>query len=139
MHNKTWLPLAACALSISLWFFFSLIIGVLPGKYSKDAPYRVVHAFTQTFGNTLAWWAVAIIGIAIVVGLNLGVTAVQRVFFPTDRNLWQEIEKHGDVEKVAREYNMEAGGMTEGEGKRNPYDGTGGKEEAAAVRISRDV
>ncbi|KAI0535380.1 hypothetical protein GGR58DRAFT_529526 [Xylaria digitata] len=111
MHHKTWIPLAACALSISLWFFFSLIVDVLPRRYSQQSsqysPYRVYHAFTQTFGNSLAWWTVAVIGIFIVVGANLGVTAVQRVFFPTDRNLWQEIEKQGDVDRIAREYNLE--------------------------------
>ncbi|KAI3317817.1 phospholipid-translocating P-type ATPase [Xylariaceae sp. AK1471] len=137
MHNKSWLPLGACALSISLWFFFNLILGALPAKYSKDAPYRIVHAFTQTFGNTLSWWVIAIVGISIVVGLNLGVTAIQRVFFPTDRNLWQEIEKHGDVNRVAREHNREEGGRMEGEGKGRQEDGPGGGE--AAARNSRDV
>ncbi|KAI0798380.1 phospholipid-translocating P-type ATPase [Xylaria sp. FL0064] len=107
MHNKTWLPLVACALSISLWFFFSLIIDALPRKYSLNSEYRVYHAFTENFGNSLAWWAVAVFGILIVVGTNLGATAVQRVFFPTDRNLWQEIEKQGDVDRVAGEFELE--------------------------------
>ncbi|KAI1827754.1 phospholipid-translocating P-type ATPase [Xylaria intraflava] len=93
MHNKTWLPLFACALSISVWFLFSLVIGALPPRYSWDSAYRVYRGFVQTFGNSTPWWAVAVIGIFIAVGFNLGVTAVQRVFFPTDRNLWQEIER----------------------------------------------
>ncbi|KAI1421894.1 phospholipid-translocating P-type ATPase [Xylaria sp. FL1777] len=104
MHNKTWLPLAACALSISLWFFFSLVIEFIPRKYSVDGEYRVYHAFTENFANSVAWWSVAVVGIVIVVAANLGTTAVQRVFFPTDRNLWQEIEKQGDVD---REYYLE--------------------------------
>ncbi|KAI0426282.1 phospholipid-translocating P-type ATPase [Xylaria sp. FL1042] len=107
MHNKTWLPLAACALSISLWFFFSLIVDALPRKYSLHSEYRVYHAFTENFGNSLAWWTIAIIGILIVVGTNLGATAVQRIFFPTDRNLWQEIEKQGEVDSIAREFDLE--------------------------------
>ncbi|KAJ8130952.1 hypothetical protein O1611_g2675 [Lasiodiplodia mahajangana] len=108
MHNKTWLPLAACALSISLWFFFSLTIDALPRHYSIDSAYRVYHSFTTTFGNSLAWWAVAVIGILLVLGANLAVTALQRVFFPTDRNLWQEIEKSGgDVDGIVGEYGLE--------------------------------
>ncbi|KAI8944610.1 phospholipid-translocating P-type ATPase [Xylaria longipes] len=107
MHHKTWIPLAAFALSVSLWFFFLLIIDALPLKYSRGDPYHVYHGFTDGFGKSLTWWTVAIIGILIVVGANLGVTALQRVFFPTDRNLWQEIEKQGDVDRITREYNLE--------------------------------
>ncbi|KAI0396800.1 phospholipid-translocating P-type ATPase [Xylariaceae sp. FL0594] len=95
LHHKTWLPLAACAFSISTWFFFNLIIGAVPAKYSADAPYRITRGFIGTFGNALSWWAVAIIGVFTVAGLNLGITAFQRVFFPTDRNLWQEMEQQG--------------------------------------------
>lgn len=42
-------------------------------------------------------------------GLNIGVTAFQRVFFPTDRNLWQEIEKQGGVARAAGQYGTEEG------------------------------
>ncbi|KAI0468025.1 phospholipid-translocating P-type ATPase [Xylaria cf. heliscus] len=107
MHNKTWLPLTAFALSVSLWFFFLLIIDVLPLRYSQADHYRVYHGFVDGFGKSLTWWTVAIIGILIVLGANLGATAVQRVFFPTDRNLWQEIEKQGDVARITGEYNLE--------------------------------
>ncbi|KAI1164561.1 phospholipid-translocating P-type ATPase [Nemania serpens] len=107
MHNKTWLPLAACALSISLWFFFSLVLDALPRKYSVGSAYSVYRGFTEDFGNSLAWWTVAIIGILIALGTNLAVTALQRVFFPTDRNLWQEIEKRGDVARITDEFELE--------------------------------
>ncbi len=136
MHNKTWLPLVACALSISLWFFFSLIVDVLPSKYSRDSPYRVYHAFTEDFANSLAWWAVAIIGILIVVGTNLGFTAVQRVFFPTDRNLWQEMEKLGDVDRIAREYNLEEARPPLSGYPRDPSSRRSGD---ASVRKPRDL
>ncbi|KAI1173445.1 phospholipid-translocating P-type ATPase [Nemania sp. FL0916] len=115
MHNKTWLPLAACALSISLWFFFSLIIDALPTHYSGDSAYRVYHGFTTTFANTLAWWTIAIIGIAMVLGANLGTTALQRVFFPTDRNLWQEIEQTNKDGKAAQQQDIDIGEYELGE------------------------
>ncbi|KAI0436219.1 phospholipid-translocating P-type ATPase [Xylaria telfairii] len=107
MHNKTWLPIAALTLSVSFWFFFLLTIDALPVKYSRGDHYRIYHGFVDGFGKSLTWWTVAIIGILIVLGANLAATAVQRVFFPTDRNLWQEIEKQGDVDRVSREYNIE--------------------------------
>ncbi|KAI0201225.1 hypothetical protein F4808DRAFT_130891 [Astrocystis sublimbata] len=107
LHNKTWIPLTAFTLSISLWFFFLLIIDDLPIKYSEGENYRTFHAFTKGFGNSLSWWAVAIVGILIVLGANLASTALQRVFFPTDRNLWQELEKRGEVDKYLTEYNVE--------------------------------
>ncbi|KAI0452434.1 phospholipid-translocating P-type ATPase [Xylaria acuta] len=107
MHHKTWLPLAAFVLSVSLWFFFLLVIDALPLRYSRGDKYRVYHGFVDGFGKSLTWWTVAIIGILITLGANLGATALQRVFFPTDRNLWQEIEKQGDVDRVTGEYNLE--------------------------------
>ncbi|KAI0418445.1 hypothetical protein F5X98DRAFT_373919 [Xylaria grammica] len=127
MHHKTWIPLTACALSISLWFFFSLIVDVLPRRYSLNSsqysPYRVYHAFTGTFGNSLAWWTVAVIGIFLVVGANLGATALQRVFFPNDRNLFQEIEKRGGVGVGADgEYRLEEACGRESEAPRRSAD-----------------
>jgi hypothetical protein len=103
------LPLAAFTFSISLWFFYNLIIAAVPADQSEDSPYRIVHAFTGTFGNTLSWWVVAIAGVFTAVGLNLGVTGLQRVFFPTDKNLWQEIEKQGGVAGVGGRYDTEQG------------------------------
>ncbi|KAI0513283.1 phospholipid-translocating P-type ATPase [Xylaria bambusicola] len=140
MHNKTWIPLLACALSISLWFFFSLIIDAVPQRYSRGSEYHIFHAFTRQFGNTLSWWSVAIIGILIVLGTNLGTTALQRVFFPTDRNLWQEIEKRGDVDEVLVEYGLEEGRL---EGQSVAGDGEGmhrrsGDGTSVAARKSRD-
>ncbi|TRX89907.1 hypothetical protein FHL15_009179 [Xylaria flabelliformis] len=107
LHNKTWLPLAALVISVSAWFFFLLIINALPLKYSIGDNYRIYHSFVDGFGKNLTWWLVTIIGILIVLGVNLGVTALQRVYFPTDRNLWQEIEKRSDADSVTREYNLE--------------------------------
>lgn len=95
MHNKTWIPLAAFATSIAFWFLFCLIIDALPNSNSQGSPYRVPASFTQDFGASLAWWSVAVIGTLIVVGANLATIALQRVFFPTDRNLWQEMERQG--------------------------------------------
>ncbi|KAI1113328.1 phospholipid-translocating P-type ATPase [Nemania sp. NC0429] len=119
MHNKTWLPLAACALSISLWFFFSLVIDALPRKYSAGTAYSVYRGFTGDFGGSLAWWAVAVIGILVALGANLAVTALQRVFFPTDRNLWQEIEGRGDVGRVTDEFELEERRASAGVGARH--------------------
>ncbi|TGJ79357.1 hypothetical protein E0Z10_g9404 [Xylaria hypoxylon] len=142
LHHKTWIPLAACALSISLWFFFSLIVDFLPRRYSYQSsqysPYRVYHAFTENFGNSLPWWTVVIIGIFIVLGTNLGVTAVQRVFFPTDRNLWQEIEKQGDVDRITREYNLEEARTSVSGNRRAPSSDAPCRSGDAPVRKSRD-
>ncbi|KAI8623897.1 phospholipid-translocating P-type ATPase [Xylariaceae sp. FL1651] len=109
LHNKTWPPLAAFAVSISVWWFFNLVIGALPVKYSQGEAYQIRHSFADNFGNKVSWWATAVIGILIVVGINLGITAVQRVFFPTDRNLWQEVEQQGGISKAIREYGLEEG------------------------------
>ncbi|KAI1147884.1 phospholipid-translocating P-type ATPase [Nemania diffusa] len=104
MHNKTWLPLAACALSIALWFFFGLAVDALPARYSADSAYRVPGGLTRAFGASPAWWAAAVGGILAVLGANLAVAALGRVFFPSDRDLWQEIEGCGEVGAVVGEF-----------------------------------
>ncbi|KAI1414424.1 phospholipid-translocating P-type ATPase [Hypoxylon sp. FL1857] len=106
-HHKTVIIFGGFAISIIGWFVWNLFIGVIyPLKFG---PYIVRGSFVHEFGNKLGWWATAGATIAAVLALELGVTALQRIYFPRDQHLWQEIEREGGVSEVLKEHAAEEG------------------------------
>lgn len=67
---------------------------VLSGIYPlKFGPYIVRDAFIHNFGHTLSWWTIVLLELAALVVMELVVQAVRRVYWPTDQDLMQRIEK----------------------------------------------
>ncbi|KAI0835220.1 phospholipid-translocating P-type ATPase [Hypoxylon sp. FL0890] len=109
-HHKTVIILAGFTISVVGWFVWNLFIGAIHPL--KVGPYIVRGAFIHEFGNKLGWWATAGATIAAVLALELGVTALQRIYFPRDQHLWQEIEREGGVSEVLKEHAAEEGRVT---------------------------
>ncbi|CAJ2507110.1 Uu.00g082960.m01.CDS01 [Anthostomella pinea] len=107
MHDKSIVPFIGFVLSIALWFFWNMLLGAI--KTANIGPYIVHRSFLHEFGNKLSWWASVGAALGAVVAIELGVTALQRIYFPTDQDLWQEIEKKGGVEDAMREQAAEEG------------------------------
>ncbi|KAI0376675.1 phospholipid-translocating P-type ATPase [Hypomontagnella monticulosa] len=106
-HHKTAITFGGFALSIVGWFIWNFFIG---GVYPINfGPYIVRGSFVHEFGNKLGWWATAGATIAAVLAFELGVTALQRIYFPRDQHLWQEIEREGGVAEVFKEHAAEEG------------------------------
>ncbi|KAI5857450.1 phospholipid-translocating P-type ATPase [Durotheca rogersii] len=106
-HNKTIITFTGFALSIILWFMWNLAIG---GIYPVGiGPYIVRGSFVREFGNKLSWWTTAGAATAAVIAFELGITALQRIYFPRDHHLWQEIEREGGVLEVLAEHAAEEG------------------------------
>ncbi|KAI2602203.1 phospholipid-translocating P-type ATPase [Hypoxylon sp. NC1633] len=106
-HNKTLITFGGFALSIVGWFVWNLFIG---GIYPLNfGPYIVRGSFVHEFGNKLGWWTAAGATIAAVLAFELGLTAVQRIYFPSDQDLWQEIEREGGVSEVLKGHAVEEG------------------------------
>lgn len=80
-----------------------LIAAVYP---KKVAVYFVRGAFFHTFGARLSWWVASIGVMMAILALELGVMAIRRIYFPSDTDLWQEIERQGQdsVYQVANEH-----------------------------------
>ena len=88
-----WITALGAALSIIAWFVWNPLIAALyPTRYMK---YAVHDSFFKTFGQQLGWWTASGGIIAAVIVLELGVTALRRVYLPSDTDLWQEIERQG--------------------------------------------
>ncbi|KAI8963107.1 phospholipid-translocating P-type ATPase [Daldinia sp. FL1419] len=106
-HHKTVVIFVGFILSIVGWFVWNLFIGEIhPVEFG---PYNVRHSFVSEFGNKLGWWAAAGATVAAVVTFELGLTALQRIYFPRDQHLWQEIEREGGVSGVLKEHAAEEG------------------------------
>ncbi|KAF3056431.1 putative phospholipid-transporting ATPase DNF3 [Daldinia childiae] len=106
-HHKTVITFVGFALSIIGWFLWNLLIGAIhPVEFG---PYVVRGSFVNEFGNKLGWWAAAGATIAAVVAFELGLTAFQRIYYPRDQDIWQEIERQGGVSEVLKEHAAEEG------------------------------
>ncbi|KAI0020302.1 hypothetical protein F4780DRAFT_378071 [Xylariomycetidae sp. FL0641] len=107
MHHKNIIPFIGFWLSIAAWFWWNLIIDAI---YADSiGPYIVKGAFIHQFGNKLVWWATAGVALGAVTAIELGATAVRRIYFPQDHELWQEIEQAGRLTEVLKEREAEEG------------------------------
>lgn len=81
--------------------------------------YAIKDGFTIGYGRDLLWWAVLLLMLAAVILLELGVSSIRKAFWPTDIDLFQELQRDPGVrrrfeESLRRE---EDGGMVEVEGE----------------------
>lgn len=105
MHNKTLVPLIGWLLMIGAWFLWNLIMATTTAIHANDQIQYPVHlGFTQRYGRDLLWWLTGAITLAVLIVFELSITALTRVYFPTDQSLWQEIEHLGQAGKVLEEH-----------------------------------
>ncbi|KAF4998265.1 hypothetical protein FGRMN_3314 [Fusarium graminum] len=98
VHTKTVVTFGGCLISVAGWFLWMLALsGVKPISFG---PYIVRDAFIDNFGRTLQWWTLVLLELIVLIVIDLVVQAVRRVYFPSDQDLMQRIEKDGNVERV---------------------------------------
>ncbi|KAI1335276.1 phospholipid-translocating P-type ATPase [Xylariaceae sp. FL0016] len=114
MHNKTWVPMAGLIISIGAWFLWNLFYSAIYNQETGDREYYVKGAFYERFGATLIWWVMWIVATAAVIAFELAVTALHRIYFPSDTVLWQEIEQQDGVDGVSLEKVAEEGRTANG-------------------------
>lgn len=99
VHNKTYLSLAVIIISISGWFLWNMILSqrykLSAGKGVYDVPNNFIHGA----GHNLLFWAVLLICVAAVLLFELTVNTLLVLFFPTDVDIFQEMEKDLDIRK----------------------------------------
>lgn len=84
------------------WFFWCLLLsGVFPQKVGKE---MVRRSFIHHFGRELNWWTTLLIALATLVIIDLVVQSVRRVYWPTDQDLMQRIEKDAGAREALREH-----------------------------------
>ncbi|XEU94749.1 hypothetical protein FSHL1_000033 [Fusarium sambucinum] len=98
VHTKTVITFGGCLISVAGWFLWMLALsGIKPISFG---PYIVRDAFIDNYGRTLQWWTIVLLELITLIVIELVVQAVRRVYFPSDQDLMQRIEKDGNVDKV---------------------------------------
>ncbi|KAL2075779.1 hypothetical protein VTL71DRAFT_722 [Oculimacula yallundae] len=97
MHNKTIISFLGWAISIGGWFLWTLLLSIVftPGK--TYPLYSIKNGFTKGYGRDLLWWLVLILTLAALTLLELGVSSVRKAFWPTDVDLFQELQRDPSV------------------------------------------
>ncbi|AEO62999.1 uncharacterized protein THITE_2107835 [Thermothielavioides terrestris NRRL 8126] len=140
VHDRTLLLLGGMAVSVGGWWMWNLL---LSGLFRHSfGPYVVRDAFLRGFGRQPMWWLVLLVVLSALVVFELGVTAVRKSLWPTDRDLMQEMEHVKGVREVLREHAAaaddggEAGvaGLGEDADRAGDGGGAGKPGDAASVK-----
>ncbi|KAJ4864011.1 cation transport ATPase (P-type) domain-containing protein [Trichoderma breve] len=110
-HSKTLIPLIGLAIEITGWFLWNLILSAI---YQRTVgPIIVRDEFIHNFGPRLSWWTSLVLGLVTPIIMELAVQAVRRVYFPTDQDLMQRIEKDANSKEILKKYAMDGGADVE--------------------------
>lgn len=110
-HSKTLIPLIGLAVEITGWFLWNLILSAI---YQRTVgPIIVRDEFIHNFGPRLSWWTSLVLGLVTPIIMELAVQAVRRVYFPTDQDLMQRIEKDANSKEILKKYAMDGGADVE--------------------------
>ncbi|KAK9770446.1 putative Phospholipid-transporting ATPase [Seiridium cardinale] len=119
MHNKTIIPLTGWLLMVGAWFLWNIFLATSGMVHKNDQiQFPVNNKFTRGFGKEALWWITCLLVLATLCIFELCVTALRRVYFPMDQDLWQEIEHQGAA-KVLEEHaitDAERGGVQQDTG-----------------------
>ncbi|KAG5976494.1 hypothetical protein E4U55_007305 [Claviceps digitariae] len=101
LHHKTIITFGGFFVSVAGWFLWCLFLsGTYPRKVGKD---MVRKGLLQNFGRQLSWWTTLLLALATLVVMDLVVQAVRRVYWPTDQDLMQRIEKDEEARRAVCE------------------------------------
>jgi phospholipid-translocating ATPase len=89
--------LIALVLSIGGWFLWNILLNLI--YPTKNKVYTVKHAFFDHFGKNILWWLTLILILLSVILFELGVTSLRAAWFPTDVDIFQELESDLEVRK----------------------------------------
>ncbi|OAQ65310.1 phospholipid-translocating P-type ATPase, flippase [Pochonia chlamydosporia 170] len=102
LHCKTVITFGGFIISIAGWFLWCLILSAMyPKKVGKD---MVRRGFLDNFSRQLSWWTTLLVALATLVVMDLVVQGVRRVYWPTDQDLMQRIEKDSSARRALREH-----------------------------------
>jgi phospholipid-translocating ATPase len=89
--------LIALTLSIGGWFLWNIILSAI--YPTKNKIYTVKHGFFDHFGKNILWWLTLVLIVLSVVLFELGVASLRAAWFPTDVDIFQELERDIEVRK----------------------------------------
>ena len=125
MHNKTVISAAGWIISIGGWFLWTLLLSIVY-KPGKTYPlYPIKDGFLKFFGHDLLWWMVFALTLGSLILLEIGVSSVRKAFWPTDTDVFQELQKDKVIRQRFEETiraEQEGGGEVEKRNKKNSME-----------------
>ncbi|ATY66866.1 P-phospholipid-flippase [Cordyceps militaris] len=98
LHSKTVITFTGYVITTGGWFVWLLILNKLISPAMNV--YLVHNTFTRNFGAHLQWWTALLLALTGPIMLELVAQSVRRVYWPTDTDLMQRLEKEIDVQKM---------------------------------------
>lgn len=97
LHNKSVMSAIAIFLSVGGWWLWNLILSEI--YHPRDPVYNVRHGVTRRFGRNPLWWLTLILIVLSVSMLEIVIKSIKSVFFPTDVETFQILERDLEVKK----------------------------------------
>ncbi|KHN94912.1 ATPase, P-type, phospholipid-translocating, flippase [Metarhizium album ARSEF 1941] len=102
LHSKTVITFGGFIISVAGWFLWCLFLsGMYPPKVGKD---MVRRGLLRNFGRQASWWTTLLVALAALVVMDLVAQGVRRVYWPTDQDLMQRMEKDAGARRALREH-----------------------------------
>lgn len=93
MHNKTYVSALGWLLSVGGWFLWTAVLAAI-FKPNKTFPlYPIYQDFIDHYGRNFSWWLVLFLTLAALTLFELGVSSIRKTFWPTDTDVFQELQK----------------------------------------------
>ena len=89
MHNKSIVAFLSIVLSVGAVFGWNILLTL---TYSTTSIYKARGEFFNGFGKDLTWWLTLVFIVVCVYLLECGVSGFRKALFPTDTDVFQELE-----------------------------------------------
>ena len=89
-HNKSVIALACMIIEVGGWWLWNIVLSF---TYANNFEYGVKDGILERFGRNPLWWCSLIAIVVSCVLFEIGVRTVKGVFFPTDVEVFQQLEK----------------------------------------------
>jgi phospholipid-translocating ATPase len=99
MHNKTYVSAFGWTISIGGWFVWTLLLSGIFKPTKTYLLYPIYHNFTDHYGRSLLWWLVLFLTLAALCLFEVGVSSLRKAFWPTDIDVFQELQKDPVIRK----------------------------------------
>jgi phospholipid-translocating ATPase len=90
MHNKSIVAGLSVFISTGAVFLWNILLAAV---YPPTSIYKARGGFFNGFGQNPTWWMTLIFIVACVYVLEFSVAAFRKTFFPTDTDVFQELER----------------------------------------------
>lgn len=99
MFNKTFLSLGSWLATVVGWFVWQILLSYIFRSGRVYPLYPVKNGFLHTFGTNILWWLVVLLGLACLIVVELGLSSIQKAFWPTDVDIFQELQRDALIRK----------------------------------------